>query len=217
VDLYLWRKEKLHHQGMADRDIRKDETVKTWEKLANFFTPLTKYYISETCNSLAFDALQIHGGSGYTEEYDVARIYRDARITNIYEGTTQLQVVAAIGGIVSGMSANGHLRAFIDQEMAKFSATQELMDVKQGFEEIVSLYKEVKGDIRDELAFEVVQSAARFFLGLLMERANGRIKSDVKDHRIAMTRALNLDSLAILQANLVRMRNAENPVQAAAV
>ena len=208
IDNYLWRKERLLHEGMSDRDVRKDETVRSWEKLANFFTPLTKYYISETCNTLAFDALQIHGGSGYTEEYDVARIYRDARITNIYEGTTQLQVVAAIGGIVSGMTPNGNLRAYIEEEMANFQPSQELLQVKASFEEIVSVYKEVKGNIRDELAFEVVQSAGRFIMGLLVERSNSKVNADAAARRNKLVQAFNLESKAILQGNIIRIQNA---------
>lgn len=208
VDKYLWRKERLLHDGMSDRDVRKDETVRSWEKLANFFTPLTKYYISETCNELAFDALQIHGGSGYTEEYDVARIYRDARITNIYEGTTQLQVVAAIGGIVSGMTPNGNLRAYIDEEMAKFQPSAELLEVQKSFEEVVQLYKGVKGNLRDENAFEVVQSAARFIMGLLVERSNARVNAEAAAHRSNLVHAFNLESKALLQANIIRIRGA---------
>lgn len=223
IDNYLWRKERLVHEGMSDRDVRKDETVRSWEKLANFFTPLTKYYISETCNQVAFDALQIHGGSGYTEEYDVARIYRDARITNIYEGTTQLQVVAAIGGIVSGMTANGNLRAYIQQELQKFKPSQALLEVQSTFEEIVNIYKELKGDLRDELAFEVVQSAARFVMGLLVERSNARVNEDAAAKRNKMVQAFNLESKAILQSNVIRIQNgiasAQNsaPREAAAV
>lgn len=107
VDLYLWREAHLKHTGVEDKEIKKDETIRFWEKLANLFTPLSKYYTSEMANRIADNALQIHGGSGYTEDYDVSKIYRDARITNIYEGTTQLQIVACIGGVVAGMSSTG--------------------------------------------------------------------------------------------------------------
>ncbi|MBI3394330.1 MAG: acyl-CoA dehydrogenase family protein, partial [Spirochaetia bacterium] len=89
VDHYVWKLEHLESDGKTEKEIRADEEIRFWEKMANLFTPLSKYYISEMCNIVASDALQIHGGSGYTEDYDVARIYRDARITNIYEGTTQ--------------------------------------------------------------------------------------------------------------------------------
>jgi len=68
--------------------------------ITNMLTPTTKYVLSETANQITYDALQIHGGTGYMQEFAVERLVRDARITNIYEGTSQLQVVAAIGGVL---------------------------------------------------------------------------------------------------------------------
>lgn len=76
--------------------------LKKYSRLASLFTPLVKAYNTEMANKVSYDAIQIHGGPGYMKEFAVERHYRDARITNIYEGTTQLQVVAAIGGITSG-------------------------------------------------------------------------------------------------------------------
>lgn len=76
--------------------------MKAYNKLADAFTPLLKMFSSEYCNQLAYESLQIHGGSGYMKDYPIERIYRDARITNIYEGTTQLQVVAAIRHVTTG-------------------------------------------------------------------------------------------------------------------
>lgn len=73
--------------------------------LAEFLTPLSKFTITEMANKVTYDSLQIHGGCGYMKDFPIERLYRDARITNIYEGTTQLQVVAAIGGITSGLLA----------------------------------------------------------------------------------------------------------------
>jgi hypothetical protein len=64
---------------------------------------MVKYYASEMCNQVTYDAIQIFGGAGYMCDHDVERLYRDARITTIYEGTSQLQVVAAVGGITSGL------------------------------------------------------------------------------------------------------------------
>jgi acyl-CoA dehydrogenase len=208
VDMYHWRKHRLTHQGMADRDVRRDEQVKKWEKLADFFTPLSKYYTSEMTNRIAFDALQIHGGSGYTEEYDVARIYRDARITNIYEGTTQLQIVAAIGGVVAGMSPSGHLRAYIDETLKGFEPSTMLRRNYEIFEEIVRAYREIgEGELKDALAFEVVESAARYINGLLLERSIDRLvkQGENVDRRRQLTEAYNRDSFAILTANLVRV------------
>ena len=75
--------------------------MKEYTRLADAFTPLLKLMSSEYCNQLAYDAIQIFGGSGYMKDYPIERIYRDARITNIYEGTSQLQVVAAIRHVKS--------------------------------------------------------------------------------------------------------------------
>ncbi len=98
-------KEGIEHR-MASRpelaaDLKEDE--KRYGRYSALFTPLVKAMASEMANKVCYDAIQIHGGVGYTQEFDVERLYRDARITNIYEGTTQLQVVAAIGGIVGGV------------------------------------------------------------------------------------------------------------------
>ena len=78
------------------------QEMKTFSKLADAFTPLSKGMNSEYCNQNAYDSIQIHGGSGFMLEYACQRLYRDARITSIYEGTTQLQVVAAIRYVTNG-------------------------------------------------------------------------------------------------------------------
>ena len=75
---------------------------KKYAKLADSFTPLAKGMNSEYANQNAYDCIQIHGGSGFMMEYACQRIYRDARITSIYEGTTQLQTVAAIRYVTNG-------------------------------------------------------------------------------------------------------------------
>jgi 3-(methylthio)propanoyl-CoA dehydrogenase len=99
VDIY-----KTYHSISEERHLSKEEReeMKYYQKLADIFTPLAKGMSSEYSNQLAYDAVQIHGGSGFMKDYPVERIYRDARITSIYEGTTQLQVVAAIRGITTG-------------------------------------------------------------------------------------------------------------------
>ncbi|MBQ7494153.1 MAG: acyl-CoA dehydrogenase, partial [Bacteroidaceae bacterium] len=81
--------------------------LKKYQRLADAFTPLAKGMNSEYANQNAYDAISIHGGSGFIMEYKSQRLYRDARIFSIYEGTTQLQVVAAIRYIINGtMLAN---------------------------------------------------------------------------------------------------------------
>ena len=86
------------------RQLEKEERqeMKRYQRLADIFTPLLKLISSEYCNQIAYDSLQIHGGAGFMKDFPIERIYRDARITTIYEGTSQLQVVAAIRGVTAG-------------------------------------------------------------------------------------------------------------------
>ena len=109
VDMY-----KSYYHISNDRTLDKDEReeMKNYQKLADIYTPLVKGMASEYCNQNAYDAIQVHGGSGFMKDYPVERIYRDARITSIYEGTTQLQVVAAIRGVTTG----GYLAQFREYE-----------------------------------------------------------------------------------------------------
>jgi hypothetical protein len=79
--------------------------------LAGVLTPFSKYFNAEMANKTAYDGLQVMAGNGYMKDYNMERYYRDARITNIYEGTSQLQVVASIGGILAGV---------LDKEFDKF-------------------------------------------------------------------------------------------------
>ena len=99
VDMY-----KSYAHIATERDLTKEEKEeqRKYQKLSDVYTPLAKGLTSEFCNEIAYDSLQIHGGSGFMKDYPIERIFRDARITTIYEGTTQLQVVAAIKGVTTG-------------------------------------------------------------------------------------------------------------------
>jgi hypothetical protein len=99
VDVY---KSYYHLSNTRSLEKEEREEMKEYQKLADIYTPLVKGMASEYCNQNAYDAIQVHGGSGFMKDYPVERIYRDARITSIYEGTTQLQVVAAIRGVTTG-------------------------------------------------------------------------------------------------------------------
>lgn len=88
----------------ADKEeakLLKNESRK-YDRYAGLLTPMSKYYCSEMCNTTAYNAIQVLGGSGYMRDYACERHARDARITTIYEGTSQLQVVAAVRGVCSG-------------------------------------------------------------------------------------------------------------------
>ena len=99
------KKERIEEMIHRAKDEGKSVTELTAELkrtniLANFLTPITKLVLTESANKITYDSLQIHGGTGYMKEFRVERLARDARITNIYEGTSQLQVVAAISGVI---------------------------------------------------------------------------------------------------------------------
>ncbi|EPG75864.1 putative acyl-CoA dehydrogenase [Leptospira fainei serovar Hurstbridge str. BUT 6] len=208
IDLYHWKSEHLKEAGVDEREIKKDETIRKWEKLANLFTPLSKYYITEQANKIAYDGLQIHGGAGYTYDYDISRIVRDVRITNIYEGTTQLQIVAAIGGVVSGLSLKGHLRQYLDEEIANFPSSPLLSKVKEKLEINYGIYTSLEnGEDKDEVAFELVESAARTINGLLLERGANKLSGKRKETRLALAADYNLDSMAILESHRIRIQN----------
>ncbi|EPG73508.1 putative acyl-CoA dehydrogenase [Leptospira fainei serovar Hurstbridge str. BUT 6] len=217
IELYHWRKERMiKEEGKSERDVSQDETIRRWEKLADLFTPMSKYYASEGCVSIASEALQIHGGSGYTEDYDVARIYRDSRITTIYEGTTQLQIVAAIGGVVSGMSPTGSLRQYIETELASFKPSEDLKKLWEYVETTVQKFKAITdSQVKDTLAFETVENAARLVCGLLLEKSLLKSNGDSKKKREEASKAYNIDSLAIAEGNLFKLERASR--QAVAV
>jgi alkylation response protein AidB-like acyl-CoA dehydrogenase len=102
-------------------------------RLTDVLTPLVKYYASEAANRICYQAMQVHGGTGYMREFNVERHYRDARVTNIYEGTSQLQVVAATGGLL------GHALDDLLDEWAAQDYGPELADLKAQVEEATAL------------------------------------------------------------------------------
>ncbi len=99
------------------------------KRMAGMLTPMSKYHCSEMCNRVAYDALQVLGGSGYMQDYACERHARDARITTIYEGTSQLQIVAAVRGVCSGRAEN------IINELAQQQFDPQLQDLLEKLSE----------------------------------------------------------------------------------
>lgn len=113
VDMY---KELNHLSNRRTLTPEERTELKMYQRLADSFTPLLKLFSSEYCNQIAYDAIQVHGGTGFMKDFPVERIYRDARITTIYEGTSQLQVVAAIRSVINGSYLN-RIREFESKEV----------------------------------------------------------------------------------------------------
>ncbi|TGM02378.1 acyl-CoA dehydrogenase family protein [Leptospira jelokensis] len=202
VDKYYW------YEDGREVTAEENKTAKFWEKVANTLTPISKYYNSEMCNDLVYDGLQVLGGAGYTEDYDLSRLYRDARITNIYDGTTQIQVNAAIGGITSGMTQTGTFRAYLDHLAKGSESNQSLTEIRSVFESIVETYKSIPDqNTKESFSFEVVESAARLVVGLLLERSKNKSKSR-KEIRTKWCKEFHVDSLGILTANHIKLKSA---------
>jgi alkylation response protein AidB-like acyl-CoA dehydrogenase len=147
---------------------------KKYAKLADSLTPLAKGMNSEYCNQNTFDALQIHGGSGFMMDYPIQRYARDARITNIYEGTTQLQVVAAIRYVTNG-SYLAQMREFETAEVSEALRPLQERAVKMAnlFEEATNYVKDAKDqELHDICARHLMEMAADvIMLHLLLRNA----------------------------------------------
>ncbi|MFT4221638.1 acyl-CoA dehydrogenase family protein [Dysgonomonas sp.] len=151
------------------------QEMKKYSKLADAFTPMGKGMTTEYANQNAYDAIQIHGGSGFMKDYTCERLYRDARITNIYEGTTQLQVVAAIRHVTTGTYI-GQIREYeaIEYKPELEDLKQKLIGMTAKHEEIVAKVTELKDqEYLDFHARRLVESTAHCVLGyLLLQDAN---------------------------------------------
>jgi hypothetical protein len=98
VDMYKCLEFKAEETPLSAEEKQK---MTYYNRLANVYTPLLKLFSSEYVNRIVYDSMQIHGGAGYMKDFPIERLYRDARITSIYEGTSQLQVIAAIRGVTT--------------------------------------------------------------------------------------------------------------------
>ncbi|MCT4589559.1 MAG: acyl-CoA dehydrogenase family protein [Carboxylicivirga sp.] len=167
VDIY---KTYMHISEERKLEPEERKEMKRYQKLADFFTPLLKGMTSEYSNQLAYDAVQIHGGSGFMKDYPVERIYRDARITSIYEGTTQLQVVAAIRGVTTG----GYLDRIREFEMMELkpelhALRRTLIGMTDEYERVVKAVVGVKDlEYVDYQARRMVEMAGNIVMGYLL-------------------------------------------------
>ncbi len=190
VDIKEGLEERVEGHPELKDDLKDD--LKRYSRWASLLTPLVKGYTSEMANRVCYDAIQVHGGTGYTTDFNAERYYRDARITNIYEGTTQLQVVAAIGGIMTG-AALEILNEYEDRH--DFAPVQELFARAQTFrawlEEAIAHVK-TKNDpaFQEYHARRIVDMTAETIMSYLvcMDGLHSSRKQDVARTFIALTR-----------------------------
>ena len=164
---------ELHIERLKNQEKNfQDETDKMkWaNKVCNLLNPMTKYILSESSNKITYDALQIHGGAGYMKDFTIERLARDARITNIYEGTSQLQIVAAMGGVIKDILAD-----HFDEKMKKtYKGTlnklaDHLKEIREIFTDCLK-YVQDKNDPRyqDVAAKELVDLYSFSYVGFLV-------------------------------------------------
>ena len=167
VDLY-----KAYEDIARERSLTADERkeMKLYNKLADACTPLAKGLTSEYCNQNAYDCIQIHGGSGFMKDYACERVYRDARITSIYEGTTQLQVVAAIRHVMTGTYAQlveGYQQLPVAPALEAQKAQLDEMFAK--YQQAVEAVKAVnEPEYTDFMARHLVEMAGDCVMGYLL-------------------------------------------------
>ncbi|WP_153630361.1 acyl-CoA dehydrogenase family protein [Prolixibacter sp. SD074] len=188
VDVY-----KTYQHISEERKLEKEERdeMKEYQRSSDFFTPLAKGISSEYCNQNAYDAVQIHGGSGFMKDYPVERIYRDARITSIYEGTTQLQVVAAIRGVTTGgylKKIREYEKAELKPELEKFRRT--LISLTEDYEEAVKKVHDAEdNEFLDFHARRLVEMAGYIIMSYLLvldtNRDSSFLRSAVVFNKIA--------------------------------
>ncbi len=181
VDLY-----KCLEDIQRDRKLTPEERteMKQYSKLADAFTPIAKGMNSEYASQNAYDAISIHGGSGFIMEYKSQRLYRDARIFSIYEGTTQLQVVAAIRYITNGT----YLQVMRDMLQREVSA--EMRPLQERVAKLVDLYEQsVKyvndannQEMHDFLGRRLYDMTAEIIMALLLIEDASRAEGDLKAH-----------------------------------
>ena len=188
VDMY-----KIYEDIAKERKLTPDERkeMKLYSRMADALTPMAKGLGSEYCNQNTYDCIQIHGGSGFMKDYACERIYRDARITSIYEGTTQLQVVAAIRHVTTGTYAS------IIERYAACEVKPELQDVKDALAQLTATYNECvakinaaeEADYKDFMARRLVEMAGNIVMSYLLLQDANRNESFEKSLRVYLNLA----------------------------
>jgi len=184
VDMEIGYEKLLEQNPPDDKDevkkLKKDSHK--YKRYAGMLTPMSKYYCSESCNTITYDAIQVLGGSGYMKDYDCERYARDARITTIYEGTSQLQIVAAVRGVCSGTAEK-----FI-AELAQQQYDNEVKDLlgklaegTEQLKEAIAFVKENGNEYMDLYGRAIVDIAVDLINGyLLCGQASSKVDMQVK-------------------------------------
>ncbi|MEN6619768.1 MAG: acyl-CoA dehydrogenase family protein [Rikenellaceae bacterium] len=154
-----------------ERKLSPDERqeAKQYQRLADMYTPIVKMMTSEYSNQNAYDSLQVHGGSGFMKDYPIERIFRDARITTIYEGTSQLQVVAAQRYVTNGAYLN-QIKEYekIELKPAYFQMKKVLVEMTEQYHQAVAIVAGSDKEVIDFHARRLVEMASHIIMSYLL-------------------------------------------------
>jgi len=195
--------ERLKAAGQSPTDV--NARLKDVMKIAGLLTPLCKYVVTEAANKIAYDGLQIHGGTGYMREFKAEQLVRDARITNIYEGTSQLQVVAAMGGVVTDVLApffDEHGKKEYKGALAGLAA--HLREMRQAFLESLRYVIERKDPtFQDAAGKHLVELYGHAYIGyLLLDHA------EADDRKVFIANRFILNAISDARKNAEVIKNA---------
>ncbi|MFA5033544.1 MAG: acyl-CoA dehydrogenase family protein [bacterium] len=208
--------EEKQENFFSEKPANQRERAKKLSEKVELFTPLAKYYSTEAANRICYNAIQIHGGTGYMQDFDVERYYRDARITSIYEGTTQFQVVAAIGGVMTKQmdsefekfrkSAQGHEGEFKD-------VYDVLLKYERMFNKAIDKVRELKNkDFRDYIARTLIDMALLLYMSYsFLDEAKRNPKKALFARKFAMERLPGFESNyhKVMEVDETTIRNYE--------
>ncbi len=193
----------------AEEKKRRKKLSRTLKRLNAMLTPMTKYYCSEMCCTVADTAVQVLGGSGYMKDYAAERFLRDARITTIYEGTSQLQTVAAVRGVSSGpfetWTAEFDRKQYDDPLLEELK--QSLIQGKQRVLEAIAFVKQQRASYLDLSGRRLVDSAIAVIIGHLLL---GQGVADERKRRVA--RRFITREMSVLRTNCEQILTGDNTV-----
>lgn len=190
VDLLKSYDELLKDKENATPKARKEQ--KRISSLTDALTPITKYYASEMGNRVCYMALQILGGVGYMREFNVERHYRDVRVTNIYEGTSQLQIVATLSKLL-GHTLDHLLDEWAGREYNELTSLKEkLVEANEVFKQTIGTLKEQNRDMIDYYACDLTDIAAYLINSWLMLQDAQSFESKRELAKIYITNSLRL-------------------------
>lgn len=194
--------EKYKAEGKSVAELTTE--AKNASKIANLLTPISKYVLTESANKITYDSLQVHGGTGYMKEFRIERLARDARITNIYEGTSQLQIVAASGGVVNDILAD----YFTEKEQKEYKGGLNVL--QNHLKEIRTMFLDSLKYVLDKKDFSFQDVSAKDLVELYTYLIVGYLmldEAEIEQRKVFIAKRYIINSLANARKNVESIKS----------